>query len=402
MPKVLRTYRDLLSTPGGLRFSLAAFVARLPIAMWGLGIVLLVVGQTGRYAVAGAVSATFALVNALAAPLIARLIDRLGQARVLVPCVAVHVVLLTAFIWAVTADAATWTWFATAAGSAVFAPSIGSLVRARWGYVLGPGRILQTAYSYESVVDELIFVLGPLLVTVLATQITAQAGLVTAAALVSVGTVALVLHRESEPPAAPAHEEAGRSALLAAGMPVLCVAMFFVGGVFGAVEISAVAFADEHGRQELAGPLLACYAGGSMISGLLFGARHWQAPLPRRVLVGAAVMTATVSVLPLVGSFPVLAPCLFLAGVGIAPTLISGMSLAERLVPSSQLTEGLTWSTTGLVVGFSLATALAGHIVDASGASTAFTVAIGFGVTAVAISAVGYRHLLVHVRPVPA
>ncbi|MGH8969968.1 MAG: MFS transporter [Actinomycetes bacterium] len=397
---MLRPYVDLLSTPGGLRFSAAAFVARLPIAMWGLGIVLLVEGQTGRYAVAGAVSATFALVNALAAPLIARFVDRLGQRTVLVPCVALHVVLLVVFIWAVSAGTPTWTWFASAAGSAVFAPSVGSLVRARWGYVLGPGRTLQTAYSYESVIDELIFVVGPLLVTVLATQITTQAGLLTAAALVSIGTAALVLHRVSEPPPAPAHEHGGRSALLTAGMPVLCIVMFFVGGVFGSVEISAVAFADGHGRAGLAGPLLACYAGGSMISGILFGAVHWQIPLPRRVLLGAAVMTTTVSVLPLIDTFAVLAPFLFVAGVGIAPTLISGMSLAERLVPPGKLTEGLTWATTGLIVGFSLATSLAGRIVDAEGASTAFLVALGSGSLAVVVCATGYRHLHAHARPV--
>lgn len=396
---MLRPYRELLATPGGLRFSAAAFVARLPIAMWGLGIVLLVRGETGRYAVAGAVSATFALVNALGAPLVARFIDRLGQRTVLVPCVALHVVLLVAFLGVVTTGAPTWTWFVTAAGAAAFAPSIGSLVRARWGYVLGPSRVLQTAYSYESVIDELIFVLGPLLVTVLATQISTQAGLLAAALLVCIGTAALVLHRASEPPPAPPHEHGGRSALLAAGMPLLCVVMLFVGGVFGSVEISAVAFADENGRQGLAGPLLACYAGGSMTSGFLFGAVRWRVPLPQRVLLGAAVMSATVAVLPLVGSLAVLAPCLFLAGVGIAPTLISGMSLAERLVPPGKLTEGLTWSTTGLIVGFSLATSLAGRIVDASGASTAFLVALGSGSLAVVICGLGYRRLLGHLRP---
>ena len=271
---MLRPYRELLSTPGGLRFSVAAFVARMPISMMALGIVLLVAGSTGKYGVAGAVSAAFALVNAVSAPLIARLIDRVGQRTVLVPAVALHGVCLIGFIITVTADAPTWTWFAGAAAAGLFAPSIGSLVRARWQHVLGPGPRLQTAFSYESVVDELIFILGPLLVTVLATQLNPQVGLLTALALLAAGSAALAAHRSSEPPPAPAHEHGGGSALWVPGMPLLVVVMFFIGGVFGGVEISAVAFADEKGHPELAGPLLACYATGSMLAGLAYGAIH--------------------------------------------------------------------------------------------------------------------------------
>ena len=207
---------------------------------------------------------------------------------------------MVGFIVAVTADAPTWTWFVGAATAGLFAPSIGSLVRARWNHVLGPGPVLQTAFSYESVVDELIFIVGPLLVAVLATQINPQAGLLTALALLAVGSAALAAHRASEPPPAPAHEHGGGSALWFPGMPLLVVVMFFIGGVFGGVEISAVAFADHEGRPELAGPLLACYATGSMLAGLAYGAIHWRVSLTRRLLLGALVMSATVALLPLV------------------------------------------------------------------------------------------------------
>ncbi len=399
---MLGPYRDLLSTPGGPTLSAAGFVARMPISMIGLGVVLLVEGQTGRYAVAGALSATFALVNALSAPLIARFVDRLGQSRVLIPSVTLHVVLLVTFVAVVSAEAPTWTYFVLAAASATFGPSIGSMVRARWGYLLGPSRRLQTAYSFESVIDELIFVVGPLLVTVLATQVSIQAGLLSAAALVSVGTAALVLHRRSEPPPAPVHASgSGASALRSGGMPLLFVIMAFVGGVFGSVEISAIAFADEHGNRSLAGPLLACYAGGSMVAGIGFGAIHWRAPLPRRMLIGAAVMSATVAVLPFIDRVGLLAPLLFLAGLGIAPTLISGTSLTERLVPPGKVTEGLTWSITGVVIGLSLGIYLAGRVVDASGASNAFFIAVGSGSSAVVVCALAYRHLRDRAGPEP-
>ena len=181
---MLAPYRDLLSTPGGKVFSGAAFVARLPISMIGLGIVLLVVSERDQYGLAGAVSATFALVNAVAAPLIARLTDRFGQSRVLAPAVGLYAFFLALFVVLVTAGAPTWTFFATAAATGVFAPSIGSLVRARWGFVLGSNPRLTTAYAYESVLDEIIFVVGPLLVTLLATKVAPQAGLLAAVAFV--------------------------------------------------------------------------------------------------------------------------------------------------------------------------------------------------------------------------
>ena len=390
---MLRPYRNLLSTPGGLRFSVAAFVARMPIAMVPLGIVLLVAGSTGRYGVAGAVSATFALVNAVSAPLIARLIDRVGQRAVLGPAVGLHALCMVGFIVAVTADAPTWTWFVGAGTAGLFAPSIGSLVRARWNHVLGPGPVLQTAFSYESVVDELIFIVGPLLVAVLATQINPQAGLLTALALLAVGSAALAAHRASEPPPAPAHEHGGGSALWLPGMPLLVVVMFFIGGVFGGVEISAVAFADHEGRPELAGPLLACYASGSMLAGLAYGAIHWRVSLTRRLLLGALVMSATVALLPLVDRPALLAPLLLLAGIGIAPTLISGISLVERMVPAAKMTEGITWATTGVVVGLATASPVAGRVVDEWGASRGFLVGLVSGMSAVLTCAIGYRWL---------
>ncbi len=389
---MLSPYRHLLATPGGLRFSTAAFVARLPIAMVGLGIVLLVVAETGRYGRAGAMSATFALVNAVSAPLIARLVDRFGQRKVLSRSVPVHGVAVVAFVALVSAGAPDAAQVASVVVAGVFGPSIGSLVRARWGYVLGPDPRLSTAYAFESVLDELIFVLGPLLVTLLATLVAAEAGLLVAAVLVLLGTAALLAHRESEPPASE-HGAAHPAALRSPGLPLLMLVMVFVGGVFGAVEISAVAFADDAGRRALAGPLLACYAGGSMLSGLVFGAVPPALPRRRSMLVGSAVMTATVAVLPFVRGVPLLAALLVLCGIGIAPTLISGFSLVERIVPTAAVTEGLTWTTTGLIVGFSASTWLAGHLVDAAGVPWAFTVATGSGVLALAVGLASYRRL---------
>jgi MFS family permease len=393
VPVVLRPYRELLATPGGLAFSSAGFVARMPISMLGLGMVLLLVAHGGRYGRAGAISAVFAIVNALAAPVIARLVDRLGQRRVLLPTVVLHSVWLVAFIVLATKDAPTWTLVLTVAAAGVFEPSIESLVRTRWGYVLGSGPRLQTAYAFESIVDEVIFILGPLIVTVLATQVTEQAGLIAALVLLLVGSFALTAQRASEPPVAQRHERNGGSALSAPGMVLVLAFMVFLGGVFGGVEIATIGFADQHGHASLAGPLLASYAGGSMVAGIVYGSFRWRWSLPRRLVTGALTMTLTIAVLPFVHGPALLAPCLFVAGLGIAPTLISGFSLVERLVPPEQLTEGLTWATTGIVVGIAVASPVAGRLVDELGARQAFTVGGVSGVIAVVICLAGLPRL---------
>jgi hypothetical protein len=169
--------------------------------------------------------------------------------------------------------------------------------------------------------------------------------------------------------------------------------MVFIGGVFGAVEISTVAFADRLDRPGLAGPLLACYAGGSAVAGLVFGAVTLRASARARLLAGAAAMTATVTALPAVDSSAVLAGALFVAGLGIAPTLISAFSLVERIVPAGTVTEGLTWATTGLVVGLSGTIWLSGRIVDETGVGEAYAVAIGSGLCALVVCALAYRRL---------
>lgn len=389
---MLSPYRDLLRTPGGVRFSSAAFVARLPIAMFGLGIVLLVSARTGRYSRAGAMFAVFALVNAVAAPLVSRVVDRLGQRLVLLRTVPVHVVALVSFVVLVTGDGPTWAQVLAVAVAAVASPSIGSLVRARWGHALGTDPRLSTAYALEAVLDEAIFVLGPLLVTLLATLVAPQAGLLAAALLLVVGTFLLLAHRSSEPPPSP-HAVDHPSALGSPGLPVLMGALLFVGGVFGAVEISSVAFADEAGNRSLAGPLLACYAGGSMVSGLFFGSLGGRVPARRTLLLGTAFMTATVSVLPFVGPIVLLAVLLVLAGVGIAPSLISAFSLVERVVPTVALTEGLTWATTALVIGFSTSTWLSGRLVDGPGVAWAYALAPASAVLALLVSRVAYPRL---------
>src|SRR4051812_43928658 len=143
--------------------------------MIGLGAVLLVAGETGSYGLAGAVAGTLALAGSLVSPQWARAMDRRGQGVVLRWAMAVYLVFGVAFVFAVTTAAPCWTWFVLAALTGASGPNIGSLVRARWAHALEAGP-RQTAFAFESVVDEVVFVVGPPLIAVLATLVNPSAG----------------------------------------------------------------------------------------------------------------------------------------------------------------------------------------------------------------------------------
>ena len=205
-------YLEIFRIPGTRRFSAACFLGRMPMAMVGLGVILVVSAATGKYAIAGAVSATGSLCYAFVAPQVGRLMDRFGQGRVLRPLTAAFAVGALAFIVCAQLGAPLWTLFVTAAMFMSTLPSLGSVVRSRWSTLLGDSPLLHTAFSFESVADELIFVTGPALVTILATQVVPVAGIAVAAVLAVTGTLLLAVQRGTEPPATPRqHRAAGRS-----------------------------------------------------------------------------------------------------------------------------------------------------------------------------------------------
>ncbi len=368
----LRSYLHLLRTPGAKGFSGAGFVARMPLSMIGIGTVLLVQRETGSYAVAGTVSATGAFVQAIGSPALARLIDRRGQAAIAPPAALASAASLVGLILAVRFGAPTWTFYVCAALAGLLMPSIGSMVRARWSRIYSGTATLHTAYAFESIVDEVVFLIGPVLVTFLTTSLAPSSGLSAVATFLAVGTVALCLQRATQPDPAPPH---GGSALGALGVPVVRVLLLVfigTGTLFGSVEVITVAFAQEHGHESAAGLLLAVYALGSMIAGIAFGAIHLATPLPRKLLILLGAMAVTAAFLPLAGSMWQLALTLLVAGFSIAPTLITAFALVEDLVPAALLTEGLAIENTGLALGVTLGGAVGGPLIDDLGAEHAF------------------------------
>lgn len=377
------SYGRILAHPGALRFSLSGLVARLPISMVGLGIVLLVSSATGRYGVAGAVSAAYMIANAALAILQGRLLDRLGQGRVLAVASLAFGVAISLLVVSVQADWPIVTTYVFAAVGGAFLPQVGSSVRARWSYVLDQPADVQTAYALEAVLDEAVFILGPILVTVLATAWHPVAGIVVALVACVAGTLSYAGQRATEPPARVQTSTDGPKPAMpwptVIPLAVVCAAL---GVLFGAAEVTTVAFAEEHGRKALAGVLLALWAFGSLASGVISGAIHWRRGPSVRVRWGALAMACAMTPLYFVGSLPLMGATLFVAGFAIAPTMIASMSLTEQVVPSGRLTEGMAIMQTGLVAGVAPGATLSGLVVDHWGASAAYLVSVAAGVVA--------------------
>jgi MFS family permease len=387
---MLTSYRRILGLPGTLLFSATGLVARLPMSMVSLGIVLLVSTATGSYALAGSVSAAYLIANGGFAIAQGRLLDRHGQSRVLPVAVAIFGVALALLMWSVQADWPVAASYLLAAVSGATLPSIGSCVRARWSHVLRSPDDLQTAFALEAVVDESVFMLGPIVVTVLATEWHPVAGLTAALVAGVVGTLFFAAQRATEPPAHPRREATGRRpAMPWATVAPLALVCGGLGTLFGAAEVTTVAFAEELGDKGFAGPLLALWALGSLISGLVTGAIHWRRGPDHRVRWGSAAMMAAMLPLALIGSVAEMSLALFVAGFAIAPTLIATMSLTERTVPHARLTEGMAIMHTGIVAGVAPGATLAGVVIDAYGASPAYLVAAAAGlVSALAAQAI--------------
>lgn len=378
---MLTPYRDVLSRPGALAFSAAATVARLPMSMVGIGVVLAVSSLYGSYTLAGAVSATYIVAQAVAAPVLGGWVDRLGQSRVMRPASVVAGAGMALLAVACTTRAPAGWLFAAAVLIGAGSGSFGSLVRARWTWVLGgDGRAVHTAYSLESALDELVFVVGPVTATTLATAVRPEAGLLVAATAVVGGGLWFCAQRATEP--APVRRTEGRArgtVLRLPAMAVLAVVFVPMGGLFGATEVATVAFADEHGNKGAAGFVLAAFALGSLLAGVLYGARAWAAPLHRRFAGAVTALAVGVCLFVLVDSLWALAGVMFVVGFTISPSIITGNGLVQAHVPPGRLTEGLTWVSTALNVGVSIASSLAGAQVDSGGARAAYLVVVGCG-----------------------
>jgi len=388
----LRVYLDVLRTPSVSRLLGSAVVGRMPTAMAGLAIVLLVREAGASYAVAGLVAGAYSIALALTSPLLGRLVDRVGQTRVLVGSAAASALSFGALAAAGrSASPAVLAVLAALAGASI--PPVAACMRALWSELLGHSGQLQAAFAVESTVQELIFVIGPPLVALLAAVFSPAAAVLGTGALLLIGVGVF-----AATPASRAWRGQRRAAdwagpLRSRGIRAVLASIVLLAGAFGIVEVTVVADAEQLGSRTLAGPLLALWAAGSMIGGLAFGSRASDRGPEQRMIGLLFLVVAGIALLAVAGGLVQLGAGMVLAGLGIAPAIACLYLLVDRLAPAGTVTEAFTWVTTAFATGFAVGNALGGTLVQQVGIDAAFLIAAG-GVAAAALLARLRRHAL--------
>ncbi|WP_328994550.1 MFS transporter [Kribbella sp. NBC_01245] len=377
-----------MQRPGAGAFFAAGILGRMPISMLGLGTVILIARESGSYGLAGAVSGVAVVAGALTGPIQGRLVDRWGQRLLLLTGSVVCTLALFALLIAVRADAPVWLLYVVSFVAGGTRPQVGSFVRARWTHLLGRGRALQTAFALEAVGDEVVFIVGPVLVTALATQVSPYVALIVAGVLGLVGTLWLAALRGSDPPGRGANNGEERAPLPWLSLLLLSIIGLGLGATLGSAEVVTVAFTDELGKPGMSGVVLAVWALGSMLAGLWYGSVHWRAPVERRLLIGTITLAITLAPLPWVNSILLVGVVLFVVGLSIAPTMVAVTACVEEWVPPERLTEAITWTVTGLLLGVAPGNALAGHAVDRYGSSDAYWVPVAIGIICALVASV--------------
>ncbi len=390
-------YSEIFKAPGTKGFSAAGFIARLPIAMATIGIVAMLSQTHGEYWLAGAVSATFALTNAFVSPQISRLVDRCGQTPVLIPTTSLSVAAFALLMIATHYHWPTWTLFAFAFIAASM-PSMPAMVRARWTELYRDTPKLNTAFAFESVADELVYMAGSALAVGLSVALFPEAGPLASTVFLAVGSTAFILQRSTEPEVQPAAKEGGRSAISLRPVQIITFALVAIGTIFGAAEVTVIAMSKEFGQPAAASFVLGGYAAGSLIVGLIFGALKLEMALSRQFAAAIAVAAATTVPLLFVPNIPLLALALFVSGVSISPTFITAFGLIERIVPAAKLTEGITWVMTGIGIGMAIGSAASGWVIDEFGAGYGFWVSVVAGATALTTALLGNSRLQLPAR----
>jgi predicted MFS family arabinose efflux permease len=264
------------------------------------------------------------------------------------------------------------------------------MARARWAEIYdNDGDSMHVANSFEQVLDEVCFILGPILAVALATSIAPEAGRVAALLLTLVGTVLFAAQRSSEPPVQPVDPSASRSPLSNRGLQVMMLVFLFTGSIFGSLEMATIAFTDSLGHKSSAGVVLALQAVGSAVAGMLFGMLTLRGSSTSRFLVGVSGMAVLMLPLTLAGGLWSLAPLMFIAGMATSPTMITGMGLVQELIPRSQINEGMTLAVTSLLGGISLGSMVAGWSVERFGADSGYWLPATAGVLALLVATSG-------------
>lgn len=373
---MLSTYKPLLEVRGARTFIIGGLIARSAGAMFAVATVAMVAARRDSYELAGAIMAVGLVALAVSAPIIGRLVDRYGQSRVTLPFFLNSGVWATVTIIASLRNWPSWVLFVTFPLAAVI-PNLGTMARARWSHIFARDpKSLHSAMSFEQVMEEVTFVIGPVLAIWLSTALFPEAGFIFATVCYGVGVLVFISARSTEPDVVPHHERPEGHAHHNPGLIPVAFIMVMTGAIFGTNEVVTLAVAEAAGAKEAAGPILALYALGSAAAGIVFGHYSHGRNLLKLLIVGTLGMVVLESPVLAAGNLWLLAGVMTFAGMATAPTLITTTNLVERIVPKAQLNEGMTLVLTGLIIGIAAGSAVSGAVVDRVGPRHGYWVAI--------------------------
>ena len=372
----LARYSAVLEQPGLRSAIVASVLGRLPIGITGLAILMLAQDTTGSFGAGGAVAACYVAGLALVAPLLGRLIDRYGPKSTLLCCAFAFPSALAGLVAALSAPAPMWLAFALAGATGASFPPITVCMRTFLKQRLQEQTLLATAYSLESVLIELIFILGPVLVAIFVALASPAAAVLFAAACGCAGTL---LFQRSQALSQWRIEARGSASLFGPlaepGFVPLLVVIVCYASAFGLVEIGTAAYATEAGGPAFAGVLLGIMSVGSAAGGLVYGSRSWRLPLAKQFALMLGLMGLGVAPLALLHASWAFGLWCLAAGIAMAPALIMQSMLVAGNSKPEHSTEAFTWSTTGLLAGVGLGLTLGGGLLEHAKSSAVFAAA---------------------------
>ncbi|MER6565892.1 MFS transporter [Streptomyces sp. NPDC001093] len=365
-------YLEILRARHALRLLTGTLVGRLPNATAAIALVLFVRAEGGTYSLAGALAAVYGVANAVGQPVLGRLVDLHGQPRVQLPAAVLAALSMAVFAFSGT-DPLPLAYAAVAAAG-LFTPPLEGGLRALWPSVLGREEQVHTAYAMDAIAQEIMFTVGPLLVTLCVALWDERAALLVLNLLGVLGALWVVVSPPSRAWRSAPREAHWLGALRSPGLLVLLGAFLFVGIALGSITVASVSYADGHGGDAVYGWMMAGLGLGALVGGSVYGARRWSGSPERRLSVLVALLAVCYLPLMLTPGAPAMVLLSVLSGVFLAPCIACAFIIVDRHAPSGTVTEAFSWLVTTFTVGASVGTGVAGPVVQAGGTVWGFAV----------------------------
>jgi MFS family permease len=369
----LADLRTALTTSGMRVPVLTSLLARLPIAMVGLALLLYAQRETGSFTIAGFVSAGCLIGIAVGAVAQGRIMDRLGTTRPMLVTTALFVVTVTAEVVALQTGQPAVVLVGLGWLVGLTEPMIGSASRALWTHLVPAGPVRHAAFAYEAISLEIFFILGPALAGAMVAMPWAGTGFVASAACMAVGTVGFALTRVVRA-VRPAPRAGGAllGALATPGMRTVALAALGFGVTVGFVEVAIPAAATKAGHAPVGGMMLAAWSLSSVAFGLFYAARPWPRQTSLRLPFLLGVFALSIALMSIPAGLVGLTLLSLVSGMWITPQATTHSTSADLVAPAGTSTEAFGWVVTAITIGIAAGQSTSGYLVEQVGVWSAF------------------------------